>query len=47
MSRCIEAPDWARMIAQRGRQTIIERYSMKAYLKKLESIYEEVARGGE
>ena len=47
MSRCIEAPDWARMIAQRGRQTIIERYSMKAYLKKLESIYEKVARGSE
>lgn len=47
MSRCIEAPDWARMIAQRGRQTIIERYSMKAYLKKLECIYEKVARGGD
>ncbi len=43
MSKCIENPDWGRRIAARGRQTIVDRYSMEGYLSKLENIYEEVA----
>lgn len=33
----------AREVAIRGRQTIIYRYSMDAYVLKLESVYEGVA----
>lgn len=43
MARCIESPEWTRRVAAKGRQTIIDRYSMEAYLAKLEKIYEEVA----
>lgn len=43
MAKCIENPEWTRQIAAAGRQTIIDRYSMKDYLSNLESVYEEVA----
>lgn len=43
MAKCIENPDWAHRIAVKGRETISDRYSMEAYLSKLENIYEEVA----
>lgn len=33
----------AREVAMRGRQAIIDRYSMDAYVLKLESVYEGVA----
>lgn len=43
MAKCIENPAWTREVAMRGRRTIIDQYSMEAYLSKLENIYEEAA----
>lgn len=43
MAKSIEEPGWTREVAARGRQTIIDHYSMETYLRKLEAIYEEVA----
>ena len=40
MAFCIENPKQVSHIAQKGRWTIIQRYSMKVYLERLEEIYE-------
>ena len=40
MAFCIENPKRVSRIARKGRQTIIQRYSMTTYLKRLEDIYE-------
>ena len=40
MAFCIEDPKRVSQIARKGRQTIIRRYSMTTYLRRLEDIYE-------
>ena len=39
---CIRHQDMVRQLAENGRQTIVDRYSMAKYLTRLESLYENV-----